>query len=128
MLGWGSSIILVGLVVLLTIAAATSEPAIKLSCERVNVTSAEEGTVVAAAASDVVLKTEWLDQLKVPLSSRNLVKGQTTTDDGIVALELGADGWAPAANPSVASDFAIFESGEVIALLKVEQGEEDSQY
>jgi hypothetical protein len=70
-----------------------------------------------------VLKTEWLDQIKVPTTSRKLVAGETTTSDGFVALERKADGFAAAPDVAAAHHFVVFANDAPIAHFKVELGE-----
>jgi hypothetical protein len=126
----GSAVLVLGVLGALAFAlgASSPSPTPDLACEKVNAASGSQGSLQASSASEAVLKTEWLDQLKVPTTSRKLVAGETTTSDGIVAVEKSADGFVAASDAAVADYFVVFANEAPIAHFKVQLGEDGNYF
>lgn len=124
----GGVVFVGGLAVVLALTASSSpEAGPELNCERVNIVSAEQGSLRTSSAVEAVLSTEWLDELDVPPPSRSFVEDKVSTSDGIVAVEESRDGFV-ASEATTAGDFVVFANDRSVARFKVEQGDDGSYF
>lgn len=112
-IGAAVAVVTVGLAAILVILAATDPDSgsFGLPCEEVGVATLEEGDLRASTPEEAVLKTEWLDQLRVPEEARIIVTDDSTPRNGIVPLPAEDDEGATDSEATARRAYQIYVDG-----------------